>query len=229
MPITQSPCNDFQYTALGNSIAFGIGATNHYGYVNDFRDFLAKQNSSVTLVNRANPGFTSSDLLHQLQNDATTRDAVKEAKLITISIGGANLLNCINSPNPITCLINGVITFANDWPQILNEIRNNIMTSAKILVMTVYNPLRGDNPIFLPLDFFIQQINNVINNSEIRSIFNYLVVDVHEDFLGQFTDGRWKVCTWTHFCELTDPHPTNTGHLEIACLHEFVYLNISAI
>jgi lysophospholipase L1-like esterase len=66
LSITQSPCNVFQYTALGNSIAFGIGATNNYGYVNDFRDFLAKQNSCVNLVNRAIPGFTSSDLLHQL-------------------------------------------------------------------------------------------------------------------------------------------------------------------
>lgn len=227
MSITLSPCNDFQYTALGNSIAFGIGATNNYGYVNYFRDFLATQHSCVNLMNRANPSFTSSDLLHQLQNDATTREAVEEAKVITISIGGANLLNCTNAPTPPTCLANAVTTFANDWTQILNEIRNNIIASAEILVMTVYNPLRGDDPNFLPLDFFIQQINNVITNSENLSIYKYWIVDVHSDFLGQFTDGRWKVCSWTHFCEaLPDPHPTDTGYLEIARLHNLAYLNI---
>ncbi len=100
-----------QYTALGDSIAFGIGATGFYGYVNYFRDFLATEFHRVILTNQAVPGFTSTLLLLQLQQDSATRQAVKNANLITISIGGANLLNCIASPNP-ACFQNGVLTFA---------------------------------------------------------------------------------------------------------------------
>ena len=225
-----SCCNDFPYTALGNSIAFGIGASDHYGYVYYLRDFLTTPHCCVSLANRAVPGFTSSDLLHQLRNDAPTREAVREAKLITISIGGNNFLNCPSAPNPPACFAEGVATFVVDWPQILNEIRNCIRARAEILVMTIYNPLRGDDPNFQNLEFFIQQINKVINNCESRSIYKYLVVDVHADFLGQFTDGRWKVCTWTHFCEPTpDPHPTNAGHLEIARLHQLVFIGCREI
>ena len=213
-----------EFTALGDSTAFGVGATNDYGYVNYFRDFLATIKECVNLVNRAVPGFTSSDLLHQLQNDATTRDAVRNADLITISIGGANLLNCIDASNPQDCLINGVAAFANDWPKILKKIRNSIDSDAQILVMTVFNPFTGDDPNYNLAEFFIQQINNVIKNRKYRSIYEYNVVDVHADFQGKFSDGRWKVCTWTHFCELPpDPHPTDCGHLEIARLHELLY------
>lgn len=220
-----SCCNDFPYTALGDSIAFGIGASDNYGYVYYLRDFLTTPHCCVNLANRAVPGFTSSDLLHQLQTDAATREAVKEAKLITISIGGANLVDCTYDPNPPACFPQAVVTFAVDWPQILNEIRNCLRARAEILVMTVYNPFRGDDPNFQAFEFFIKQINKVINNCETLSIYKYLVVDVHADFLGQFTDGRWKVCTWTHSCESpSDPHPTNAGHLEIARLHQLVFL-----
>lgn len=229
MPIIPSDLRHFQYTALGDSIAVGEGAADNYGYVNYFRDFLETYHCSVNLVNRGHVAFKSSELLSQLQNDSTTQEAVKQAKLITISIGANNLLSCAIDPNPPVCLANGVVTFVNDWPQILNEIRKSIRSKAEILVMTVYNPLRGDDlPNFQNIDFFIQQINKVIENCETRSIYKYSVVDVHADFLGQFTDGRWKVCTWTHFCEnATNTHPTDAGHLEIARLHELVYLNCS--
>ena len=90
--------------------------------------------------------------------------------------------------------------------------------------MTVYNPLRGDDPRFRIIEPFIQQMNQVIKAN--RFMFHYKVVDVHADFLGQFTNTtQWKVCVWTLFCEVaTDVHPTDAGHLEIARLHELKYL-----
>ncbi|MCJ8011026.1 GDSL-type esterase/lipase family protein [Paenibacillus sp. KQZ6P-2] len=213
-----------QYTALGDSIAFGVGGTDHYGYVNYFRDFLATVCHRVNLTNRAVPGFTSTDLLHQLQQDSTARQAIKKANLITISIGGGNLFNCLATPTP-ACFENGVLTFVEDWPRILKEIRKSIRSRAKILVMTVYNPLKCDDPNYNSIDFFIQQINQVIKKRENRSKYQYKVVNVHRDFRGTFTDGRCKVCTWTHFCELPpNVHPTDAGHLEIARLHELKFL-----
>lgn len=215
----------FQYTALGNSIAFGTGAHNNYGYVHYLRDFLKALYPCVNLLNQANSGFTSSDLLQQLQHDAFTRAAVKKADMITISVGGANLLDCINATDIPACLSNGVAAFAHDWPLILKEIRKSIGSNAEIYVMTVYNPFRGDDPNYFTVEFFIKQINHVIHNHKYRSSFHYDVVEVHSDFQGLFSDGRWKVCTWTHFCQVPpDPHPTDSGHLEIARLHELVFL-----
>lgn len=229
--------NCFKYTALGNSIAFGVGASftvnnpeqHGYGYVYYFRDFLASIYSCVDLKNRAVPGFTSSDLLLQLQTDTATRAAVKHADLITIGIGGNDLLNCLRAATIPSCLEDAVVNFARNWALIMKEIRENIHSCAEIYVMTLYNPFRGDDPNFNTIEFFIQQINNVIKASSF--IYHYRVVDVHADFLGTFTGtNTWKVCIWTHFCEipvppnLPNPHPTDSGHLEIARLHEFVYL-----
>ncbi|ULL14107.1 hypothetical protein DVH26_06400 [Paenibacillus sp. H1-7] len=217
------------YTALGDSIAVGEGATDNYGYVNYFRDFLTSlTHRRVKLSNRAVAGFTSPDLLKQLRQDAATRRDTMKAKLVTISIGGGNLLNCGLQPEA-SCLENGVAAFAKDWPQILREIRKSIKSKAKIMVMTVFNPLQCNDPNYNTADSFIQQINQVIRKEELRTKFRYSIVGTHSDFQGQFSDGRCKVCTWTHFCETPpDPHPTDAGHLEIARLHELKFLKISA-
>ena len=155
----------------------------------------------MNLDNHANPGFTSSDLLHQLQTDAITREAVKKANLITIGIGGNDLLNCFLQPTPIipACLSNAVATFAQNWPLIMKEIRKSIRSHAEIFVMTVYNPFKGDEPNFLTWQRpAIQNINNVIKAN--RFTLHYKVVDVHGDFLGQFTNTtQWKVCTLDTF------------------------------
>jgi GDSL-like Lipase/Acylhydrolase family len=231
----------FQYTALGNSIAFGVGASftvndakkHGYGYVYYFRDFLETIFPCVKLINLAEPGFTSSDLLHQLQTDTDAREAIKKADLITISIGGGDLLDCFlpsPSPDPVACLQNAVANFAHNWQLIMKEIRESIRSHAEIFVMTVYNPFRGNEALLFTIaETAIQNINNVIKANRIK--FHYTVVDVHEDFLGQFTNTtQWKVCIWTHFCEIPvppktrDPHPTDAGHLEIARLHELSFL-----
>jgi hypothetical protein len=224
----------FQYTALGNSIAFGVGASfnvndteqHGYGYVYYFRDFLETIFPYVNLINFADTGFNSSELLHQLQTDEDTREAVKKADLITISVGGADLLDCtfpVPSPDPTACLEKAVTTFAQNWPLIMREIRKSIRSHAEIFVMTVYNPFIGGTPFFNMAEPFIQGINAVIKAN--RSTFHYNVVDVHADFLGQFTNTTQpKVCIWTHSCRALDPHPTDCGHLEIARLHELAYL-----
>ena len=130
----------FQYTALGNSLTAGIGASfvvdppKRYGYVYYFRDFLSTIFPCANLINRAQPGFTSSDLLQQLQNDPVTRQAAKKANLITINIGGNDLLECLSQP-PSTipaCLSTAVATFAQNWPLIMKEIRKSIRSHAEI-------------------------------------------------------------------------------------------------
>lgn len=224
--MSDKTCCCYQYTALGDSIAVGIGATNNYGYVNYFKDFLETLYPRVNLTDKAAVGLTSSLLLKQLKENDSTKESVKKADLITISIGGNNLLECtVNGTLNETCAANGVLAFIKDWPQIMDEIRNSIGSNARILVMTVYNPLTGATPLdYDKLENYIQQINYVISSIAYRSMYHYRVVDVHDEFQGLFPDGSWKVCTWTHICDPTpDVHPTNSGHIEIARLHEVIY------
>lgn len=215
------------YTALGDSIAYGMGATNNYGYVSHFRDHLTSVYGSVALSNRGVPGMTSSDLTTQLAIDYTTRTAVKNAQVLTISIGGNNLLRCASNNYSVidtTCSANGANTFKNDWPKILDTVRNGLGSNAKLYVLSLYNPYRGDEPNFAMADPYIKQINSVIQNSTTMAKYNYKVADAYTDFSGRFADGSWKVSAWTHFSESTrDPHPTNAGHQELSRLHEAIF------
>ena len=217
-----------QYTAFGDSIAFGVGATGFYGYGYRFRDHLQTSSSGlVTLSNRSVPGITSTSLLNQLPQDGSTRLAVRQAEVLTISIGGNHLLGCASSNYTVLdtdCAARGVATFQHDWPQILAEIRTRIRPKAKLYGMTIYNAYRGDEPYYSIADPYVRQINATIQNTDYLATYGYKSADTYADFQGQFADGTWKVCRWTRFCEATrDPHPTDSGHLEIARLHEVIY------
>lgn len=81
------------YTALGDSIACGLSASEGKGYVDLCYNYLAKQksNTDMKLDNIAVSGYTSSDLLEQLQ-DSEVRNMIAQSKDITICIGSNNLL-----------------------------------------------------------------------------------------------------------------------------------------
>ncbi|RBW67895.1 GDSL-type esterase/lipase family protein [Bacillus taeanensis] len=212
------------YVALGDSIAWGLGAAQNRGYVDLFYKFLVKMiDKKFILHNLAVPRFSTSSLYSQLRIDPNTKHKVKEAKLITISIGGNNLLSAAGDNFSIIderCAALGVLSFQHDWPKILYEIRKRLKSKASIYVMTLYNPYRGSDPNFTKADSFIQEINRIILNSAYIKKYKYEVVDVYSYFKGKMNE-NWKVCKWTHFCEKErDPHPTDDGHSQIYMLHK---------
>ncbi|WP_027415678.1 GDSL-type esterase/lipase family protein [Aneurinibacillus terranovensis] len=221
------PGRKLRYTALGDSIARGIGATKQYGYVYFFRDFLQKKHGDIHLSNRAISGIKSSVLLAQLKFDPITRYAVKNAEVITISIGGNNLLvgaranyYSISDSRANT----GVVNFKKDWLKILHEIRQGIKSNAKIYTMTIYNPFKGDDENYKVANNYIHQINAEIRDQTLIANYNYKIADVYNDFKGRVKHGTWKVCVKTHFSEkIRDPHPTDIGHKDISRSHEKIY------
>jgi lysophospholipase L1-like esterase len=219
-----------RYVALGDSIAYGPVAVERSGYVYEFADLLrGSVDDPIALNNRAVPLIKSGDLLSALKDDVPPglRGAVRNAQILTISIGGNNLLGCAdNNYNNIdtACTARGVSDFAEDWPQILAEIRTGIGSTARLYVMTLYNPYKEDDPNFAVADAALQQINAVIQNPAYQATYNYKVADVYTDFRGRLPDGTEKTCAWTRFCESErDPHPNQVGHGQIATLHAALY------
>jgi lysophospholipase L1-like esterase len=220
-------CKSLRYTALGDSIARGHGAENQFGYVYYFRDFLQIMHRKVNLKNQAIPGITSTLLLVQLKLDMVTRKNAKKAQVITLNIGGDNLIFCSSDNyNSIDdfCAQIGAAAFKFDWPKILHEIRNSIGSTSKIYVMTLYNPYKGNDPNYTKADHYIKQINSEILDPTYMSTYNYDIADVYTKFNSQLEDESWKVCACTHFCETTrDPHPTDIGHKVISRMFENIY------
>jgi lysophospholipase L1-like esterase len=224
------------YTAIGDSIAVGVGATNNFGYVNYFHEHLTQKLGTVDLNNKAKSGIDTSGLLFQLSVDKGTQNAIKNAKIITISIGGNNILSCANADYTSideVCAANGAKQFATDWPKILEKIRNIKKLKATdpipgLYVMTLYNPYMAsvELDLFNKADLYIEDgfsdangtykgINGIIRDSAADS---YTVADVYNHFTVNNND---KMNEWTHFYEADrDVHPTDLGHQEISNVHE---------
>ncbi|MGC7870150.1 cell wall-binding repeat-containing protein [Desulfosporosinus sp. SYSU MS00001] len=107
------------FLSLGDSIAYGMSAAPGSDYTHLFYNHLLTDPASnqLALNNLAVSGDKSSDLLQRLLTNAQYRASVGNAKVITLSIGGDNLLspviasvctafgvNPVNNPNLMTQL-----------------------------------------------------------------------------------------------------------------------------
>ena len=244
------------YVALGDSIAFGMGATKPANnYVNLIRKHLNKKYDKVSFNNLGIPGITSSQLLLQLAAPAEaaqlaeaypdkdiskiavaacnkTAEAVAGADIITISIGGNNLLGGLTDlyNGKFTTIQNNIKQFEADWPQILRTIRD-ANPDVKIYVMTLYNPFRkgdkytspvGEIDLYSLTNKYVQTINKSIANKSLISEYDYKVADAYKSFLAYKSNTK----PLTHFYELNDdgtykrdPHPTDKGYDTVFKLH----------
>ncbi|MDP4177709.1 MAG: GDSL-type esterase/lipase family protein [Bacillota bacterium] len=82
------------YTALGDSISYGYSADPGKGYVDLLYNYLKvqKRYDGLKLNNLSVLGATSGDLLNSIKTDQKFQDSIKSSTIITISIGGNNLL-----------------------------------------------------------------------------------------------------------------------------------------
>jgi lysophospholipase L1-like esterase len=222
------PTTSINLVALGDSIAYGTGATDNYGYVYLYRDYLASS-ASVELKNHSLKGMKTGDLLLQISVDQKIRRSIKSANIVTISIGGNNLLACASDNYSIiddACAQNGVNNFIADFKEIL-KIVNGLNSAATVKVLNLYNPYKADPnyqaeyELYKEADFYISQINT--NIGEQTSLFSDTMIDAYTNFSGTLeTDPTtYKVEVYTHFFKTTrDPHPTDLGHQVLADLHQ---------
>ena len=181
-----------KYVAIGDEIS--IEASNDYDieYVSLIRDFLYALNNNLDYSNLSKEGITSFELLNIIDDN---KDKIKDADIITISIGGNNILNPIlknlnidetilqncdeekfdsiiseylNSEEIKTEILNEVNKFSKDFPNIIKKIKK-LAPEAEIYVNTVYNPINKKCNIY---DFFDEQIN-LINDLIVKNNSNY--------------------------------------------------------
>lgn len=143
----------FYYTALGDSVSTGANHEDffmghYYAYPCLIGEKLKNSGKNVTLNNLSLPGDTTTGLLDKLNNDSLTQDAVEKANLITISIGGNNILyaGIYSGYSEIWDEIakEGVTSFCDDLPKIIEKINSLNKKKPTILIMNFYNTY---NPI----------------------------------------------------------------------------------
>jgi lysophospholipase L1-like esterase len=76
----------WDYVALGDSLAVGVGANR--GYVDRYAAHIESDTGArVDVLNLGQSGQTSSELLHALRNDESMRRALGGAEVVTFNIG----------------------------------------------------------------------------------------------------------------------------------------------
>lgn len=220
------------YLALGDSIA--TGTLHNFARVTSYTEYLyhmlKRRGRRTRMVSLARDGDTSRELLYRL-GQPWFQSWVRRADLITVSIGGNNVMRAASIPG-FTSVRGpqaeaGVGVFCSDWDKIIERLRT-LNPGCTLVVMTVYNPYNhsrylgggygADRGMRELTERYLSRINGVIE-SQCRG--RYEIADIHAlfDRFAHGEMGRVANLYSPGLYLLRNPHPTVYGHRLIARAH----------
>lgn len=238
------------YLALGDSLAVGVqpDATGQLkptpqGYADDLHSLFRTFLPDLQLVKLGCSGETTTSMItgqgtkclypagSQLRQAIAFLQAnPNRVALITIDIGGDNLLGCLRLDAPIdpACIVNATSTAANDLAQILATLRT-FASGARIVGMNYNDPLVAA-AVFgqagQALAAFSLQATSLFNQAleSVYGVFDVPVADVAAKFRTNMTSVNFVnvglALTWTWMAAPPprgpDVHPNAIGYWAIA-------------
>ena len=203
---------DFCYIALGDSIALGTITywSGTVGYPIRMLPELRRRYGRIAFRNFARNGDRAEDLLLRLKTSASLRHWVQNADLITLCIGGNNVMAAVQIPGFTRAYLPGLEAgtrrFERVYPQIIRELRR-LNPHCRLLSMTVYNPYscRREPALFRLAQKYLGRINRCIRAQE-----DVILVDAAQRFsLGPIEK---LCCLYPRMGALfRNPHPTQIG------------------
>lgn len=128
---------------LGDSLTRGIGDSQGLGYFGRVREALEKENNKITAINLAISGQTSDDLQKQL-NQREVQQMIRQARWITMTIGGNDLFRGAGGLEELN--IDKAAVSRNTFEKNLNNMFAKIRQlnpNATVYMFALYNPF-GD-------------------------------------------------------------------------------------
>lgn len=193
------------YTALGDSLTLGVGAYFSKGFVQRYERIIAEKFKLPVITNVfAKPRIPSMELLHMLTNDVV-RQSIKQANIITISIGGNDLLRANKqykkTKNP-RVFEEAEYYFYRNIREILFEIRyiKECISNCPYIIQLIglYNPYQK----LSYSDYWVNRFNQILYSHTNTNIY---YIDLHYIF--------------THYNHRVLPlgiHPNGNGYSIIA-------------
>lgn len=195
------------YLALGDSLTHGLGATEtNYLRLGAFVPRITaalRTDWDVHVENHGIPGITSSQLQWYLQNGPGVNQSIAQANLITITIGGNDLLQLLRNEDLDMRQIDQAINAYQAQVKAIIEHLLSINPDTQIYLMGLYLPYESEHPLYQTGSRAIPLFNTV--TAEVAQAFNQVhFVDVYEPFLNK---GR----RYTHI-DQEDIHPNDIGY-----------------
>jgi lysophospholipase L1-like esterase len=139
---TDSPTR-WDYVALGDSLAAGVGARR--GYVPRYAEHLQRETGArLRVINLGLSGQTSTQLLHSIRDDPEMRKTLGGAEVVTLNIGLNDLgqarsfyeSGTCGGPQNEACLRDVVERIERNWDAIINEI-SSLRSTENTIIRTV--------------------------------------------------------------------------------------------
>lgn len=175
----------FHYTAIGDSLTVGFGAFPGHGFVPIYRGLAERHlGTFVSYDNLGINGLTSQELYEYISRNSSFRQLVSQADIISISIGGNDLIRAARSSA-------GTIS-ANEFNQALSRCKTNFSKIIKtiyqlkgksnrpyiIRAVGLYNPF----PQIVEASYYVQQYNQYL---ESYTNGTFAVANVYASFRGR--------------------------------------------
>lgn len=195
------------YIALGDSLTAGKGSS-EVGYLR-LQSFVPKLTShlrkeyEVHVENHGIPGITSTQFVWYLQQGLGIGSKLQEADLMTITIGGNDLLQLLGqkdiTPEKIEQTIN---QFGQQLEEAITVIRSHNAEVA-IYMMDLYTPYDQEHPLHELSKLAISSYNKKLEEL-LKADDNIHLVSIYNSFLNQGS-------TLTHVTK-EDFHPNDLGY-----------------
>ncbi|MDQ0194758.1 GDSL-type esterase/lipase family protein [Paenibacillus wynnii] len=139
----------YRYTAIGDSLTTGFGALPGNGFVPVYsRMAEASLRSKVVYTNLGVNGLTTVELEQRLRGNSMFRQALQEADLITLSIGGNDLIRAAKSSagqqgSTLVVLRNALQECKKNFDGIMGtlwQLKRNSRSLYIIRIVGLYNP-----------------------------------------------------------------------------------------
>lgn len=172
-----------KYLALGDSLAVGIGAFWGCGYTRLYYNWLINSMNyrDLCYCNLGVVKWTSKDLLNAVTLNNNYRNAITSSSIITIDIGGNDILQHKYSSNELYQTLDH---FRYNLFTMLNEIYC-LNKHAQIYIMDIYNPYPKEHEMHKIAEAWVTEFNTVIWSTLRCHEFNVTgIADVYTAFKG---------------------------------------------
>jgi lysophospholipase L1-like esterase len=235
------------YVALGDSLAAGYqpgGAElRDTAYPALTATRLEAGGGDLTLENLGCSGETTTSLVEggkcdfaagsQLEQAEKLLTGSEDVALVTIDIGGNDLLRCVRGGAQIdtACVTSGVATVKKNLPEILERLRTAAGDDVPVLVLGYYNPWLAAQALDQPVKGVdaaakaYTALSTAIESAAKRTGTTFVGLDEAfstNDTTPTTINGRSvpenaaKICTLTNICTAADIHLTDEGAATVA-------------
>lgn len=205
----------FFYTALGDSITAGYNAPRRRGYAHRLTKLLKHQGLPTKLNTVCQKGWTSRDLL-QASAFPTVRLAIRHAQLITVYVGGNDLLYALVKyllTRNSRVFDQTITTYGSNLQHLYTRIRK--LSPVPVFALNLYNPF----PYSALPSTWVPALNQM--TADVSAQWGINVVNIYESFLGMepllidgYQTGRLE--DYVPVIAKNPIHPNEQGHDRIS-------------